>query len=98
NLNLPSFPTRRSSDLEEHEVARVQGPGGIGRDLDVADGVGELHREGLLLRRRRVIVERLLLVGEVVRLLVGRLCDEKADDFADKDRKSTRLNSSHVEI
>src|SRR5690606_41047395 len=80
---LPSFPTRRSSDL------RADRPPAIERPSDVVDGdqlpVGHLEHPV-------TVVEHVSVVGDHDggdSVLVG---------FSGQDRKSTRLNSSHVKI
>src|SRR5699024_12668220 len=81
--DLPSFPTRRSSDLAAHDLlgdALVRGGELSGRARRKLSGLG--LRRDLLLQAR---LERV--VGILTLLLVG-----------DLDRKSTRLNSSHVSI
>ena len=58
---------------EQHKVAGIQRPADIGRDADVADRVGELHRQRLLCRLGLVLVEGLLLCCVVGIGFVGRL-------------------------
>src|SRR5439155_15498711 len=95
--HLHSFPTRRSSDLAEREsppcVRRHQRPAERARD-----GGLELRRALLLQRvaldeERDEIRERADLLLDPLRALAldGRGAGEP-------DRKSTRLNSSHVAI
>src|SRR5207253_10730477 len=90
----PWLPTRRSSDLVEHEAVadRVAGPlrvtrerlgGGV--EVERAHPEAERHRAD----RRAHGVERA--IGEARRELAARL-------GMLRDRKSTRLNSSHVAI
>src|SRR5207249_5122620 len=81
---LPSFPTRRSSDLvrsleQRHDAARL-------REQPLDHGLRDLL-EALSLRNRLALGEpqpASLVHREAVQLRVAR------------DRKSTRLNSSHV--
>src|SRR5438034_9517110 len=73
--DIPSFPTRRSSDLAEMRHVRAAG----GRILVVA-GPAVVHTGA------GVYLSRLIELGYVQVL------------FAGKDRKSTRLNSSHTVI
>src|SRR5690606_39789841 len=85
---LPSFPTRRSSDL----VGRHANDLGSQR-LVVVGSLGEIARlDGASLRESRGI--------EVQhhRPLRQRLGQLEGIDLAAQDRKSTRLNSSHVKI
>src|SRR5690606_41147565 len=79
---LHSFPTRRSSDLHPFPPAGLV----VG---PVAGAVG-IAREGLLHQNR---------VGAVVVELPVRLVgDGDGPQSPPADRKSTRLNSSHVKI
>src|SRR5207249_11864027 len=81
---LPSFPTRRSSDL--HQVERLHAPGGRRR------------RRGD--RFQGLVVLQLDAVGQELAVhQVQRLQDRRLRlDALILDRKSTRLNSSHVSI
>src|SRR5690606_41492022 len=92
---LRSFPTRRSSDLIPAGVAAVVGaevlPVGEVLVIDHAVGVtvagaGRFGSEQLLERELQRFV--VLLLFAVHRLMT----------VAQQDRKSTRLNSSHVKI
>src|SRR5207249_11236665 len=94
---LPSFPTRRSSDLSRQigDPARVE-PG--------REGPHELRGDHPSRRHAKAVQPRIepLEVGE------DKLCPHAADcssypsSYQDgavaQDRKSTRLNSSHVSI
>src|SRR5204862_6237136 len=83
---LHSFPTRRSSDLPGQEPS-----GGVG------DGAGECERQrdaGLVEERQRRVDRRL----GVQRVEHGLDQEQVETVFDTLDRKSTRLNSSHVEI
>jgi hypothetical protein len=51
-----------------------------------ADGVGELHRERLLVRLGLILVESLLLVGVVLCRFVGRLGDDEGRPAGIHDR------------
>src|SRR5690606_42055966 len=91
NQDLHSFPTRRSSDLVGYLLKLKNGNGEVD-DIDHLGNrrvraVGELlenqYRIGLL-RIERAIRERLQL--------------QDVDTLLPQDRKSTRLNSSHVKI
>src|SRR5690606_40309940 len=96
-LDLHSFPTRRSSDLcvqllGERLVVRIT-------YANVAtDHWGELAQ---LETGEELLPERLVRQVDVVQ--VNRMRIERADEtlrqeFLTRDRKSTRLNSSHVKI
>src|SRR5207249_11387721 len=78
--DLHSFPTRRSSDLDEHLLG-LYGGQGTGGDLR-ADN------------RRDVASANF----DHLRILVVDLCPCQRPESANGDRKSTRLNSSHVSI
>src|SRR5204863_7907354 len=73
NRDLPSFPTRRSSDLKQHSLVPDD------EEITAAD---------------RLIVESPTLTGLI---LVRALVPEPSLLPLAQDRKSTRLNSSHVE-
>src|SRR5207302_8904572 len=95
-LQLDSSPPRRPSDLEagahrgtaQRQLAQVRQ-----RALHVADAVVELrHPAGGLLaqrQRRRVLQMRAADLHDLAELLALP---------GERDRKSTRLNSSHVKI
>src|SRR5699024_12868317 len=75
---LPSFPTRRSSDLDEAVYSHPHSPGGWHAELQGPQEVlVELHRLGVARRRQLGLLDQTLTL---------------------EDRKSTRLNSSHVSI
>src|SRR5690606_41564891 len=95
---LPSFPTRRSSDLEQFvaafrmHVELLAGPGDGGQHLlrrveTENGGAGAIHRQHAALRR--LLDDALVDVVEDLAVLGLGLA---------QDRKSTRLNSSHVKI
>src|SRR5690606_41841656 len=81
---LPSFPTRRSSDL------------GLRGGLVAVEGIGVLHGEFAAAHqaeaRPALVAEFGLDMVEIHRQLAP------AVDLVAGDRKSTRLNSSHVKI
>src|SRR5690606_41704281 len=94
HLALPSFPTRRSSDLYniparaivDITVATMAQLAALGRVVGVKDATCDLARptrEGL-----RIGAHFIRLSGE----------DATAVAYNAADRKSTRLNSSHVKI
>src|SRR5690606_40972283 len=88
NRSLHSFPTRRSSDLDEivnskDDVLKLGiGPG----DFIVVDPKTEITKS-------KFIKSRFLDDKISVAILFSLI-----DHILDKDRKSTRLNSSHVKI
>src|SRR5207249_9929305 len=83
-LFLPSFPTRRSSDLDIGQLRGVRR--GARVDEDVPDALGHEHppigREGQVPRDREP----------------GSNGRRGQSRHGTRDRKSTRLNSSHVSI
>src|SRR5207253_9556489 len=91
-LALPSFPTRRSSDLAPRETRQQRQASWVDSDLLLIDD----HRQP---RRDRSRLDP----TEVEPLAAG---GDRQRDFVrfgrrqhkDEDRKSTRLNSSHVAI
>src|SRR5688500_19764973 len=82
-----SFPTRRSSDLRRQQLLSV----------DCDDAIVRQHLAVCVVRLvRRADVERVR-----ARLAVARIEREREEDGRDvvrRDRKSTRLNSSHLVI
>src|SRR5690606_42020062 len=82
---LPPFPTRRSSDL--HCTTQR------GSHFTV-------HQRRALTRLRQILAQRLepLLQRELLRSDGGAPAPSAAGRSARLDRKSTRLNSSHVKI
>src|SRR5690606_41258723 len=76
---LPSFPTRRSSDLAEREVE--QGAGDVAAEDEPAGG------EQLVEAAAHPVLGQAGLGGDL-----------RGGGAAAQDRKSTRLNSSHVKI
>src|SRR5690606_41548000 len=94
--DLASRPTRRSSDLAlvepldagaRHRRTAVRG------ERDVVDADGAEHPGGLAGRRRDVVE---LQVEEHPEAQLGERADDLGTGSAVEDRKSTRLNSSHV--
>src|SRR5690606_41219792 len=81
---LPSFPTRRSSDLQAGHAGVTH------RLLIQAELPAERDHQGA--HRYRVQV------GVFVRRLQATQADQRIGVVIDRDRKSTRLNSSHVNI
>src|SRR5690606_41871188 len=87
--DLHSFPTRRSSDLNRR-ASRVVRHGNV-----VPGAVGSCLREAASL----VIVVSVVRADFGCRLLgPARLPWRSEQDLKGGDRKSTRLNSSHVKI
>src|SRR5207253_8942104 len=89
--DLHSFPTRRSSDL----LVELDDAFGLVADVDddvVADDVEDLALDDL------VGLEDLFLVGDVVEDVALEVFFELVLEIDVEDRKSTRLNSSHVAI
>src|SRR5207253_10553749 len=90
HLALHSFPTRRSSDLDR-----------VGLDVF---GIGEHHRAEFLDSAPVVILSAAATRTENIRLTSAVTVLSASDpvrvfqEFATLDRKSTRLNSSHVAI
>src|SRR5689334_24237012 len=88
--DLPSFPTRRSSDLDERAIdpephalvaVGVEGPGAVGGREDAA---GPADAEGV--------------GADALRRETGAPGEVHRPVDPDQDRKSTRLNSSHSSI
>src|SRR5690606_39329341 len=77
---LPSFPTRRSSDLDRERVPAAAPA--IADDVTVTG-------------KHVVVVDDVLYTGRTVRAAMDAISDTGR---AASDRKSTRLNSSHVKI
>src|SRR5690349_24017054 len=90
NLDLHSFPTRRSSDLTVGEVSDLRGP--VWRASDLRH---RLSRR--LTTRERHRDESAGPVGALHDRGASPSLDEPALHGGGQDRKSTRLNSSHVE-
>src|SRR5690606_40681968 len=87
HLHLPSFPTRRSSDLGGPSVR--QPPAGAGG----GPGASARNRGPMRAWRTSALQDRSDRAGHVVQ--VAGVQRRQADAA---DRKSTRLNSSHVKI
>src|SRR5690606_41568019 len=97
-LMLPAFPTRRSSDLLDQAIglsnALARALSGAARVLD-----GVRRGSGLLLPSEQEADRRAQ--AEALRAQIARLEAESQGDSLrsqPRDRKSTRLNSSHVKI
>src|SRR5439155_16327232 len=95
--DLHSFPTRRSSDLKANPdlivaqgICEVCSPytREINRAVEILDGKPQV----LILDPKNLddILENVIQVGNKVNKI------REAQDFVARDRKSTRLNSSHV--
>src|SRR5690606_41444023 len=96
--HLPSFPTRRSSDLQDFPAHQLGLPGMISDCLP--DGWGLLLMDRLFRSRGLpppTPLERLSFLGDRA---MGALTFSPSSpvDEVPEDRKSTRLNSSHVKI
>src|SRR5205807_8220826 len=93
--HLPSFPTRRSSDLEEDAAQRVVLRPQIPRFDAGAGAARHAHAD-----ERPAVGERADAVDQV--LAANRVEDHvdtaTVGQLARSDRKSTRLNSSHLVI
>src|SRR5204863_3597630 len=89
----PSFPTRRSSDLESAEITFVPG------DMHVAVEPGATLLE--IAEANDMPVEagcRMGMCGADPIGIVDGMASLSPMGDDERDRKSTRLNSSHVEI
>src|SRR5207253_7742251 len=90
---LRSFPTRRSSDLGEEELARtakeIEAAGGraVAVPTDVTDPSAVQN-----------LVDRTVEAFGTVDVLVNNAGAAPFMSTLEQDRKSTRLNSSHVAI
>src|SRR5690606_41848954 len=91
------FPTRRSSDLDakpEHEQCIILVE-------DDGQGIPAVERERIFARGTRLDTGKpgtglgLAIVRDVVEIYGGSVTLDESEDL---DRKSTRLNSSHVKI
>src|SRR5207253_6145147 len=94
---LPAFPTRRSSDLSPHHCTFPADPEKLGKRVTVCR-VGDLP---IALREFEAARDPSLpsLHDFAKRgTVVARQCLYFLAEVADEDRKSTRLNSSHVAI
>src|SRR5690606_42023504 len=92
---LPPFPTRRSSDLWPRRSSAVTLDLPEGATVAEAIVVCGLPLDGITGQAvfgERVAATQVLRHGDRVELLAPLLADPK------EDRKSTRLNSSHVKI
>src|SRR5690606_39462317 len=86
---LHSFPTRRSSDRFALLLAAIVGGGWI---ADTAWGAELFHLD------RTTIAVGVIVYGFVAAVLPVWLLLAPRDYLSTLDRKSTRLNSSHVKI
>src|SRR5690606_41940610 len=93
---LHSFPTRRSSDLERMNFDGVYSPKDMAKILDIGDSTLRKWcialEENDLFFARTENNKRLFTDQDIVILKTFR------DLVQVQDRKSTRLNSSHVKI
>src|SRR5207249_9364713 len=94
---LPSFPTRRPSDLLNHLIKMREREGRhLAKDL-----IRRLKAIRQLLKEIRVLhpaVVKKFRAALTERIEKTGLPISKDDERLAKDRKSTRLNSSHVSI
>src|SRR5690606_42029238 len=88
-----SFPTRRSSDLNDLCVAAAQAVGGGIVAIDVLED----PERGLLVNEVNYTMEFRNSIAPTGVDIPGRMV-EFCLRVANEDRKSTRLNSSHVKI
>src|SRR5205085_3915994 len=91
HANLPSFPTRRSSDLTRRR--RLQP---LNRALVAGGGSRELSCRFLEQSERLPQLAVVRISGRQLSVLSDRVIERSVR--AEKDRKSTRLNSSHSQI
>src|SRR5207253_7143784 len=91
--SLPSFPTRRSSDLEAARLLRQRATALEARIAAHDQVIASLSKRGLP-RLATIEVEFGQAMQRAELAWVGQLMD----DMRSGDRKSTRLNSSHVAI
>src|SRR5690606_41906356 len=94
---LLSFPTRRSSDLLtkilfEPKTERVLGVGIVG------SGAGEMIAEGVIAVETAAVARDLAESIHAHPTLSETIMEAAEGAFGQPDRKSTRLNSSHVKI
>src|SRR5205814_4252739 len=91
HTSTPSFPTRRSSDLLDIDVAEVSRPHGWN-----ADGYMALRR----LRAEQIPDPARARFSREPQLANGQLVEHREQPAGELwlDRKSTRLNSSHLGI
>src|SRR5439155_3628588 len=92
--DLHSFPTRRSSDLV------AMGFGTTSDEMDyptmrghILDEAKKMFRPEFLNRLDDIVVFRSLTKPDLIQIL-----DLEIEKLSQRDRKSTRLNSSHVAI
>src|SRR5690606_41366762 len=97
-LDLPSFPTRRSSDFSQHSFLKL-----FLFDLDQRCLYGKLD----MMMSLRILNTSVILIGRPLQHMVYfvtkrpkqiKLNGIGSAQLFTTDRKSTRLNSSHVKI
>src|SRR5690606_41470496 len=96
-LDVVSSPTRRSSDLDFYDsTVEVT----VSRDMTGFMRVAEQQQAMLLVLSGARIGHRILLGESELSIGRGSACGLilDADSVSRQDRKSTRLNSSHVKI
>src|SRR5690606_41200773 len=92
---LHSFPTRRSSDLK-HTANVRDGLNEIRRIIEGLIAKRDARRDGFVEVLKKAMTTRL---GDDAEEVAKRLGQEGIPrNLAKEDRKSTRLNSSHVKI
>src|SRR5947208_8731000 len=86
-ITLPSFPTRRSSDLDHRDGAVLHLSGGVAFGVDIGNF--------LELERAFECNGKVVLAAKEKEIFCLRVFERDSFDRVVLDRKSTRLNSSH---
>src|SRR5690606_41894492 len=94
HLNLHSFPTRRSSDL----AIFIALNGKLVGIISIADKIRDDAKAAIKEMRRNGIKRIIMLTGDNQHTAQAVANQLELDEFHAEDRKSTRLNSSHVKI
>src|SRR5699024_12504260 len=96
--HIPSFPTRRSSDLAQYLAEKAEFDGTIififQPDEEDQAGARRMVEDGLF---EKFPVDAVYAVHNFPGAPAGKILIKKGTQMAG-DRKSTRLNSSHVSI
>src|SRR5699024_12186041 len=87
--DLESFPTRRSSDLNQETIVKVSSAKTSSKDLDIQDLVIILVKG---YDTEKILMENMNIIGDNTVVMTLQ------NGIGNVDRKSTRLNSSHVSI